>query len=78
MNAAPTTGLGETVLSSLNMVCRARGDQALWRGAGGLCPGRGEDCAGTLPLGLWDAENDCCERRYASDRHCPQVSFNYN
>ena len=41
MNAAPTTGLGETVLSSLNMVCRARGDQALWRGAGGLCPGRG-------------------------------------
>ena len=43
-----------------------------------------EDCQGTLQCGedncpvqsggLWDEEDDCCERRCSSDRPCAQVS----
>ena len=43
---------------------------------------RDEDCEGTLQCGkdncglsggLWDAEDDCCEKRCSADRPCPQV-----
>ena len=94
MNAAPlkdeirSTPLGWARLSSSPASTWSAGPEVtrLCGEGKGDCH-RDEDCAGTLQCdedncvqsgGLWDAENDCCEGRYASDRHCSQVSFNYN
>ena len=77
------------VIDSLGRVCRG-GESCCGPEATRTC-GEGEgdcqgdwDCEGTLQCGedncaqsggLWDAGDDCCERRCSSDRPCPQVSL---
>ena len=86
----PETIMMDTdIIPSLNQVCRGGesccGPEATRTcGEGeGDCQGDG-DCQGTLQCGkdncaqsggLWDAEDDCCERRCSSDRPCPQVKW---
>ncbi len=77
------------VIDSLDRVCRG-GERCCGPEVTRICgEGEGdchrdEDCAGTLQCGedncgqsggLWDAEDDCCERRCSSDRPCPQVKW---
>ena len=75
------------VIDNLDQVCRG-GESCCGPELTRLCgEGEGdcqrdEDCEGTLQCGedncgqsggLWDAEDDCCEKRCSSDRPCPQV-----
>ena len=79
------------IIPSLNQICRG-GERYCGPETTRLCgEGEGdcakdEDCAGSLQCGedncpvksggLWDSQDDCCERRCSSDRPCPQVITN--
>ena len=86
---AETIMMDTDIIPSLDMVCRG-GERCCGPEVTRICgEGEGdchrdEDCAGTLQCGedncgqsggLWDAEDDCCERRCSSDRPCPQVKW---
>ena len=85
----PETIMVDTsIITDLNLVCRG-GENCCGPESTRLCgEGEGdchgdEDCSGTLqcgedncPLqsgGLWDTQDDCCERRCTSERPCPQA-----
>ena len=80
----------EDVISGLKMWCRGganccgKEDTRLCVEAEGDCD-HDDQCAELLQCGqdncpsqsggYWDLEDDCCERRCATDRPCPQVAI---